>query len=467
MQSQKGNAASKQNVERFTNLLLFLGLFLLGGSFVYFQRTLQPATTPDTLVVRTSSLLAISLLHFVILLRPLSKIHSAFSVLLPLRKPAEILLLISASLHGFYSLIHFHGGGNRSALASLFLSNTQYGSLTEFPFQTLGFLALLLLLSFGGIKIYSRITGKKLPLENQLHFLIQSVYGIVLLHVALGVLQYDSHPFYWTGLCLGAVLVMGAFVVARFVPEPFKATGVASSWMIRIGVLAAFISFPFMTYGIVYWQHPFTTHVYEKEYERTFEGFYFDYPEPLIQLDFGYYDPALDPEALLVGTGKKGPQESVKKAEEKWGSLNGKKVRVTGKLLYGDRKQLIALSDTEMAIEVILNSNYPITQTRPKTTVLRGEIIASKSWFGYLQPAEGKAHKSSAIRSIESGIPPLLRIQKDGRNNYYILQDKTDENFARFLSTYIAQDVEITGETFYQNGWNVLTFKKENIRLLN
>lgn len=466
MQSQKGSAHSNQNVELFPKLLLFLGLFLLGGSFSYFQLKLQPFTTLDTLVVRTSSLLAISLLHFVLLLSPLSKIHSAFSVLLPLRSSAEVLLLIFGSLHGFYSLIHFHGGGNKSALTSLFLSNTQYGSLTEFPFQTLGFLGLLLLLTFGGIRMYEKSIGKTLRFKKQLHLLVQILYGIILLHVALGILQYDAHPFYWTGLCLGAVLVFGTIAVARFIPAPFS-TKTPSPWWIRMGTLAALVSFPFMTYGIVYWQKPFSAHVYEKEYERTFEGFYFDYPLPLIQLDFGYYDPALDPEALLVGPEKRGPQEMVKKAEEKWGSLNGKKVRVTGKLLYGDRKQLIELSDTEMSIEVILNSSYPITQTRPKTKVLQGEIIASKSWFGYMQPAEGKAHKSTAIRSIESGIPPVLRIQKDGRNNYYILQDKTHKNFARFLSPYVAQEVEITGETFYQNGWNVLTFKKENIRLLN
>lgn len=467
MQSQKDNSAQPKNLERFRALLFFAGLFLLGGSFCYFQLSLQPFTTTATLGIRTCSLLAISLLHFVILLQPLSKIHTAFLALLPLRKTAEILLLLFASLHGFYSLFHFHSGGNRSALTSLFLSNTQYGSIAEFPFQILGFIGLLLLLCSAGINLYVSVSKKRVWVEKQLHHSIKLVYGLILLHVVLGVLQYDSHPFYWTGLTVGLLLVLSCFLVAQLISQPMTSKTSTSKWMIQAGLFIVFMGLPFLSYGIVYWQKPFSSHVYEKKNERTFEGFYFDYPEPLIQLDFGYYDPALDPEALLVGPQKKGAQEIIKKAMKKWGILNGKKIRIKGKLLYGDRKQLIELSDTEMAIEVILNSNYPVTQTRSKRKVLQGEIISPKSWFGYMNPAEGKVHKSTAIRSIESGIPPVLRIQKDGRNNYYILQDKTDENFVQYLSPYIAQEVEIAGETFYQNGWNVLTFKKENIRLLN
>lgn len=466
MPFKKGNVNRKSILAIAPAFLFYLGLSLLGGSFSFFQKTLQPFTTPETLFIRTTSLLAISVLHFVLLIAPLSKIHSAFLALLPLRKPAEILLLIFASLHGFFSLMHFHAGGNRTVLASLFLSNTQYGSFAEFPFQTLGFIGLLLLLTFGGLRVF--VSVKRMAAWNKklLHYLIQIIYVLVLLHVALGILQYDAHPFYWTGLVGGAILVLGCFVLAYFLPKPISSKKVISQWIIRIGIAGAFFSFPFLSYGIVYWQKPFTTHVYEKEYERTFEGFYFDYPVPLIQLDLGYYDPSLDSEALLVGPKKMGAQKMVKNAVDQWGNLNGKKVRIKGKLLYGDRKQLIELSETKLPIEVILNSSYPITQTRPKNTVLQGEIISSKSWFGFMNPAEGKAHKSTAIRSIESGIPPLLRIQKDGRNNYYILQNNQDINFTHFLSGFVAQQVEITGETFYQNGWNVLTFTKENIRLL-
>lgn len=467
MPQKKAAVNPEKAISFFPTSLLLLGLFILGGSFVYFQSSLQAFTPSETLFIRSCSLLAISLLHCVVLLDPLTKIFPFFKSLYPTRKFAEALLLIFASLHGLSSLFHFHGGGNTPALLSLFLSNTQYGSVTQFPFQVLGFLGLFLLWTMGGIRLCAFVKKQNLNAEKYLHRLIQVVYGIILLHIALGVLQYDTHPFYWTGLIGGAALVGACYLMAYFLPKPITFLPALEQWIIRLGIVGVFIGLPFMSYGIVYWQKPFTAHVYEKEYERTFEGFYFDYPEPLIQLDFGYYDPSLDPEALLVGPEKHGIQNTIQATKSKWGFLNGRKVRIKGKLLYGDRKQMIELSAAENAIEVILNSSYPVTQTRPKTKVLQGEIISSKCWFGYMNPAEGKAHKSCAIRCIESGIPPLLRIQKDGRNNYYILQNKQDNPPAYLLADYVAVPVEITGETFYQNGWNVLRYQQDDIRILN
>ena len=47
--------------------------------------------------------------------------------------------------HGTFSLFQFHALGNVNPLVSLFVSNTRYNSVADFPFQALGFFALLIL----------------------------------------------------------------------------------------------------------------------------------------------------------------------------------------------------------------------------------------------------------------------------------------------------------------------------------
>src|SRR5260370_38484764 len=47
--------------------------------------------------------------------------------------------------HGGFALLQFHALGNVNPLVSLFISNPRYGSVANFPFQPLGFFALIIL----------------------------------------------------------------------------------------------------------------------------------------------------------------------------------------------------------------------------------------------------------------------------------------------------------------------------------
>jgi methionine sulfoxide reductase heme-binding subunit len=47
-------------------------------------------------------------------------------------------------MHGAYSINWFHGASNTNPLVSLFISNTNYNSFPAFPFQALGFFALVI-----------------------------------------------------------------------------------------------------------------------------------------------------------------------------------------------------------------------------------------------------------------------------------------------------------------------------------
>ena len=49
-----------------------------------------------------------------------------------------------ALVHGGFSLFQFHALSNTNPFISLFISNTNFGSLAAFPFQALGFFALVI-----------------------------------------------------------------------------------------------------------------------------------------------------------------------------------------------------------------------------------------------------------------------------------------------------------------------------------
>ena len=232
-------------------------------------------------------------------------------------------------------------------------------------------------------------------------------------------------------------------------------------------ILGLILVLPVVAYLIVTFETPFNSHQFEHGVQREFYGVYFNKPQPLLVLDKQSLDEDFDPEALLVGYGKFGAASIMEKVQAEKGNLNGREIRVRGTLLYGDGKIVIELTN---GIDAVLDSSskrmFPVQQTQPKPTQLMGEIIDPKCWFGAMKPAEGKVHKSCAIRCISGGIPPVLKVKQNGNNIYYLLIANGTENFHETLLDFVAEQVEVSGDVFYQNGWNVLTTSAKNFRYL-
>ena len=186
---------------------LWIAIFLLILSFIGLQMLLNPGSTPETLIIRTSALVAVVLLHFILLIGPLCRLNNAFLPLLYNRRHMGVSMFLFAAIHGIFSIIQFHALGDVHPLASVFLSNTKYLEISQFPFQVLGFFALLILFLMAAtshdfwLKNLSPLTWKSL------HMLVYVAYSLVVLHVALGILQYESHPVYWSLLVLGFVTI--------------------------------------------------------------------------------------------------------------------------------------------------------------------------------------------------------------------------------------------------------------------
>lgn len=202
--------AQKKRYHRY----MWLGIFILLFSFIGFQLYFQPTITLETLIIRSSSMVAVSLLHFILIIGPLCRLNDAFLPLLYNRRHMGVTLFFFAALHGIFSLIQFHSLGNTSILESLFFSNEKYLQISQFPFQVLGFFALLIffLMAATSHDFWLKNLGPKI--WKSLHMLVYLAYGLVIMHVALGILQYDSHPGYWIGLVMGFLGVGGLHLSA-------------------------------------------------------------------------------------------------------------------------------------------------------------------------------------------------------------------------------------------------------------
>ena len=185
-------------------ILGFVLIYLI--SFVLLNRWWFPEHNDNTVLIRAFGTLAILLLHLILAIGPAARLSTTFLPLLYNRRHLGVIMFLVAAVHGTLSLIWFHGGGNADPLVSLFTANAHYGSLTWFPFEPLGFLALVILLLMAATShdLWLSFLGPRA--WKALHMMVYLAYLLLVGHVALGILQFEQSP--WLVACMGAGMIM-------------------------------------------------------------------------------------------------------------------------------------------------------------------------------------------------------------------------------------------------------------------
>jgi nitrite reductase/ring-hydroxylating ferredoxin subunit len=104
--------------------------------------------------------------------------------------------------------------GNVNPLVSLFVSNTRYASLPDFPFQALGFFALLILFLMAATSHDFWLHNLTAPVWKRLHMLVYVAYGLLIAHVTLGALQSETSPLLAALLAIGLTVVTSLHLAA-------------------------------------------------------------------------------------------------------------------------------------------------------------------------------------------------------------------------------------------------------------
>ncbi|HTL10268.1 MAG TPA: Rieske 2Fe-2S domain-containing protein [Chitinophagaceae bacterium] len=185
-------------------LLVFAGL-----TSIY-----NPQYTFETLLIRAAGTLALLLLHIILAIGPLTRLNNKYMPLLYNRRHLGVTMFVVALVHGGFSLLQFHALGNQNPFVSLFTSNTQYNSIAQFPFQSLGFFALLILLLMATTSHDFWLHNLSPKTWKTLHMAVYFAYLLIILHVMLGVVQYETHPVLVIMLALGAATLITLHLLA-------------------------------------------------------------------------------------------------------------------------------------------------------------------------------------------------------------------------------------------------------------
>ncbi len=194
--------------------MIAVGSLLYLVTFVSLSLLVNSEVTFETLLIRSSSTLALLLLHIILAIGPLCRLNSRFLPLLYNRRHLGVTMFCVALVHGSFSIFQFHALGNLNPLVSVFVSNTRFNSVGGFPFQSLGFFALIIFFLMA-ITSHDFWLHQLTPrIWKTLHMLVYLAYALVIMHVALGVIQLEKNPWMIGLLFTGAVTLVSLHLAA-------------------------------------------------------------------------------------------------------------------------------------------------------------------------------------------------------------------------------------------------------------
>lgn len=190
--------------------LLYLSIFIVLTAFF------NAGYTFETVLIRSTSTLAVLILHVILSIGPLTRINKKFLPLLYNRRHLGVTMFCISSVHAIFSILQFHALGNIHPLLSLFTSNTNYGSVADFPFQALGFFAFIIFFLMAATSHDFWLHNLSPKVWKTLHMFVYLAYFLVVMHVMLGVIQYETNPVLIIIMAIGAVSLIILHLAAGF-----------------------------------------------------------------------------------------------------------------------------------------------------------------------------------------------------------------------------------------------------------
>ena len=191
-------------------LLVYLGAFIGVGAWR------NPTATAETLLIRALGTAAFLLLNGVLCIGPLARLDRRFLPLLYNRRHLGVTTFLLGLAHGGFALFQFHALGNVNPLVSLFVSNPRYDSVADFPFQVLGFFALIILFLMAATSHDFWLHNLSAPIWKRLHMMVYLAYALLVAHITLGALQSETSPVLAGSLILAVATVVSLHLVAAF-----------------------------------------------------------------------------------------------------------------------------------------------------------------------------------------------------------------------------------------------------------
>lgn len=202
--------------KRWYDIALIAAVAIYLGIFIGVTFLLHPSATAETLIIRASGSCAFLLLTIVLCIGPLCRLDPRFLPLLYNRRHLGVTTFLFGFTHGAFSILQFHALGVRDPLVSLWTSNLNYHRLSDFPFQPLGFLALIILFLMAATSHDFWLRNLTPPVWKTLHMLVYFAYALLVAHITLGLLQTERSPLLAIAVAASFLLVLCLHLAAAF-----------------------------------------------------------------------------------------------------------------------------------------------------------------------------------------------------------------------------------------------------------
>ncbi len=165
----------------------YLGLFVAGSLLR------DPGATIETALIRAFGTAAFLTLTVALSIGPLCRLDRRFLPLLYNRRHLGVTTCLLAIAHGAFAIVQFHALGDVNPVVSVLVTSGDYQSLTDFPFQQLGLIALIILALMAATSHDFWLRALSAPVWKSMHMLVYVAYSLVVAHIALGALQAERH----------------------------------------------------------------------------------------------------------------------------------------------------------------------------------------------------------------------------------------------------------------------------------
>ena len=186
------------------------------ASFIAFSKiahTGENAIADEILILRALALCAFTLLTIILCIGPLARLDTRFNVLLYNRRHMGVSMALLALAHAALATLYYGGFGERNPVSAILAYSDTFASISAFPFELPGLLAMLILLVMAATSHDFWLKNLSPRWWKALHMLVYAAYFLLLTHVALGPLQSERNPAY-PALLIGSATVVTLLHIA-------------------------------------------------------------------------------------------------------------------------------------------------------------------------------------------------------------------------------------------------------------
>ena len=213
-------------------ILLGVGLYL--GVFVGVSLVAQGPDNslhPVQIVIRATGSLAFLLLSFILCIGPMARLTDRFKPFLYNRRHLGVITFLIGLVHALLVMMWYHGFSEMNPLVSILVSNPRYDSIAGFPFEVLGFIALIMMFLMAATSHDFWNANLGPGVWKALHMGVYVAFALLVGHVALGVIQFEKHPAYVVLLGAGSCMVFVLHIFAAIKSSRKTDTDALNGWL--------------------------------------------------------------------------------------------------------------------------------------------------------------------------------------------------------------------------------------------